>query len=155
MREQLRALLAEAGPSWGSAEPGAPSPPRPTEYPTMPELAVDDAGHTNVDPRYIQKRVREDLFPLARKCYGDALEKNPRLAGRLAVHFRIIGDRKVGGVVDETKILPETTMADPEFQTCVTESLMSVTFDAPPGDREVTVDYPIEFSPEDDDSGSD
>jgi hypothetical protein len=33
------------------------------------------------------------------------------------------------------------------------ESMMSVTFDAPPEGGEVTVVYPVRFSPEDDDAG--
>jgi hypothetical protein len=75
--------------------------------------------------------------------------------GTLSVFFRVIGDRKVGGVVDEARMTDETTIADPEFQTCVRESMMSVSFDAPPGDGEITVVYPILFSPEEPEAGAD
>jgi len=155
MREAIRALLAEAGPlglmGGASAEPAAP---RDAGFPTMPVLGTWDGGGPRVDPSYIQKRVREDLFPIARKCYGDALKRDPKLAGRLVVSFRIIGDHKVGGVVDDAKLTDETTIADPELQTCVRESMMAVSFDAPPNDQEITVVYPIGFSPEDDEAGS-
>jgi hypothetical protein len=117
----------------------------------MPVIGLDDAGNPKVDPKYIQARVREDLFPLALDCYNAALKRNPQLAGKLNVYFRVIGDHKVGGVVDEAKLLDGTTIADPEMQTCVRESMMSVSFDAPPQDGELTVVYPIEFSPDDPD----
>jgi hypothetical protein len=155
MREELHALFAEAGVlglmGAVSAEPAAP---RDAGFPTMPVLAVGDGGDPQVDPKYIQQRVHEDLFPIARACYGDALKRDPKTSGKLVVSFRIIGDHKVGGVVDDAKLTDETTITDPEFQTCVRESMMAVSFDAPPGDREITVVYPILFSPEDDEAGA-
>ena len=154
MREAIRNLLAEAGVLGGSGEPVEAAAPAPTfAFGSMPVLGLDDAGNPRVDPKYIQARVREDLFPLALDCYGDALKRNPSLAGKLVVYFRIIGDRKVGGVVDEAKLVDGTSIEDREMQTCVRESMMSVSFDAPPHDGEVTVVYPIEFAPDEPDSG--
>jgi hypothetical protein len=99
---------------------------------------------------YIRDRVHEDLFPLARECYARALTKNPTLAGRLIVNFRIVGDERVGGVVDTADIDPKSDLDNAELSQCVRESMMSVYFDAPPGAQgEVTVTYPIEFSPGD------
>jgi hypothetical protein len=155
MREEIRALLADAGLWAAGGEPfDAGGPVTRPLFGSMPVLGRDDAGNARVDPKYIQARVREDLFPLARGCYGDALKRDPKLAGKLVVYFRVIGDKKVGGVVDETKILGDTTIADAEMQTCVRESMMSVSFDAPPDDGELTVVYPILFSPEDDEAGA-
>jgi hypothetical protein len=156
MRRQLHAIFADAGarviaPA-PSAEPEASATP---EAPTMPVLGFSDAGKPKIDPSYIQQRVREDLFPLAKGCYNDALKRDPTTAGKLVIFFRILGDRKVGGVVDEAKMMDDTTITDPEFQTCVRESMMSVSFAAPPNDGEVTVVYPITFSNSDDDGGSD
>jgi hypothetical protein len=156
MREELRALLAEAGAlglmGAASAEPAGA---RDAGFATMPTLGSWDGGGARVDPDYIRTRVHEDLFPLARDCYADALKRKPALSGKLVVWFRIIGDRKVGGVVDEARLTDETTLDDAEMQTCVRESMMAVSFDAPPEDREITVIYPIVFSPEDDqDAGS-
>jgi hypothetical protein len=154
MRERLHALFAEAGalalmggsPVEPDAAPEA-GPPRPFA------AGAFDAGPEKLSPEYIKDRVHEDLFPLAKGCYADALKRNPKLAGRLSVAFRIIGDPKVGGVVDEAHMADDTTIADAEMQTCVRESMMSVSFDAPPNGGEVTVIYPIEFSPDDDDAG--
>jgi hypothetical protein len=154
MREQIRALLAEAGPVLPGAAPSEAPPalPRPS-FATMPVIPDLDGGGTKVDPDYLKKRIHEDLFPLAKQCYQTALEKKPKLAGKLAVYFRIIGDRKVGGVVDEVKIMGDTTLDDPEMQTCVKESMMSVSFDAPPDDGKLSVVIPITFSPDEPDSG--
>jgi len=55
--------------------------------------------------------------------------------------------------VDDVKLGDGTTIDDKEMQTCLRESMMSVTFDAPPEGGEVTVVYPVLFSPEDDDAG--
>jgi hypothetical protein len=152
MREELHALFAEAGVFALAGEPiEASAPPLAPSFRAMP-LLLDDAGNAKgVDPDYITKRVHEDLFPLALDCYADALKRDPKLAGRLEVFFRVIGDKKVGGVVDETRLEEGTTITDREMQTCVRESMMSVSFDAPPGDGELTVVYPIEFSPDDPD----
>lgn len=156
MREELHALFAEAGVlALGGAPIDAAAPPPAPSFGSMPVLGLDDAGNPRVDPDYIRKRVREDLFPLALDCYGTALKRDPKLAGKLVVYFRVIGDKKVGGVVDEARLEEGTTIADREMQTCVRESMMSVSFDAPPGAGELTVVYPIEFSPDDDDSGTD
>jgi hypothetical protein len=155
MREKLHALFAEAGPlallGGASAEPVEP---REAGFPSMPVLGVWEGGAPRVDPEYIHTRIVEDLFPLAKGCYGDALKRDPKLNGRLDVFFRIIGDHKVGGVVDEVKMTDDTTITDPEFQTCVRESMMSVSFDAPPDDGELTVIFPIRFSPDDDEAGA-
>ena len=152
MREAIHALLAEAGVLGLAGEPiEAAAPASGPAFGSMPVLGLDDAGNPRVDPKYIQARVREDLFPLALDCYSDALKRDPKLAGKLVVYFRVIGDHKVGGVVDEAKLVDGTTIDDREMQTCVRESMMSVSFDAPPHDGEVTVVYPIEFAPDEPD----
>jgi hypothetical protein len=163
MRAQIRALLAQAaaeaaaagGRGVGPQAKAAPSGSLALPFPAMPTIPDLDGGGAKVDPAYIQKRVREDLFPLAKDCYQTALEKKPRLGGTLAVYFEVIGDRKVGGVVDDVKILGETTLDDAAMQDCVRESMMSVTFDAPPEDGALTVVYPIVFSPDDPEGGAD
>jgi hypothetical protein len=150
MREAIRTRLGEAR---AAVEAGVSS--ATTELRAAMPTKLDDAGNPAVDPTYIRQRIHEDLFPLARQCYEDALARKPRLGGKLAVYFRVVGDRKVGGVVDDVKMMDDTTLDDVELQTCVKESMMSVSFDAPPNDGELTVVYPILFSPDELDAGSD
>jgi hypothetical protein len=151
MREELRALFAKTGPAWGAPDPSASVVAAP-RYPTMPVLPGNDAGG-GVDPKYLQKVVRSDFFPLARQCYDVASTKNPALAGTIELKFRILGDPSIGGVVSEATLGEGTTIDDPEMQTCMRESMMSITFAAPPHGGEVSVTYPIVFSPEDPDGG--
>jgi hypothetical protein len=153
LREQLRALFAEGG---VRALPGAPLEPHPpapsaSAVRTMPLVPDGDGGPGKIDPSYIQSVVRNDYFPLAKQCYANALERNPRLAGTIEMSFRILGGPGIGGVVDDAKLGDGTTIDDAELRTCMRESMMSVTFDAPPEGGEVTVVYPIRFSPDDDD----
>ncbi len=151
MREELRALFEKTGPAWGPSPPSSPADGG-GRFPTMPVLPGGDAGE-GVDPSYVRKVVREDFFPLARQCYEVASAKNPALAGTVELKFRILGDPSIGGVVSEATLGDKTTIADTEMQTCMKESMMSVTFAAPPHGGEVTVTYPIVFSPEDPDGG--
>ena len=68
----------------------------------------------------------------------------------MELSFRIVGDKRVGGVVDQASLSlgDGGAPSDPEFERCMTESMMSVSFDAPPNGGEVTVKYPIELAPD-------
>ena len=54
-----------------------------------------------LDKTYIRDVVREDLVPIAKECYENALERTPDLAGSVMLQFSIAGDESVGGIVDE------------------------------------------------------
>ena len=108
-----------------------------------------EADYTGIKPKYIQQRVREDFFPLARKCYEDALLRDPKLGGRIVFAFNIVGDEKVGGIVEAVDVLNESTLRDPEVIDCMRQSFLSVSFPPPPGGGTVTVVYPIIFSNDD------
>jgi hypothetical protein len=150
MREDLKRLFAEAGPAWGAPEPSASS--HAPNYPTMPVVPTGDAGE-NVDPSYLRKVVQSDFLPLARQCYDVASAQRPALEGRIELKIRIVGDPSIGGVVSEATLGDKTTIDDPEMQTCVTESMMSVTFAAPPEGHDLTVVYPFRFTREHHDGG--
>jgi len=160
-RDQIRALIWQA--IAHSSPPDAEAPKRGAAYvlPDKPPWDVprnsprpaapteeDAAGEPvhGIDPKYIQERVRNDFFPVARKCYGDALERDPQLAGSLVFAFKIVGDEKTGGIVEEVDVLNESTLRDPDVIDCMRQSFLSVTFPAPEGGGEVTVVYPITFS---------
>jgi hypothetical protein len=159
MREAIRALLAEAGVGAGWATTDAPDAAAAAAaaagtFPEMPSSELRDDAGISESGKYIQSRVREDLFPLARQCYETATKKDPKLAGTIILHFRIVGDRRIGGVVDTASADEKSDLKDPEFTKCMIESMMSVSFDAPPGKSgQVTVTYPIRFSPEEEEDG--
>jgi len=152
LRERLGERFPAARPSATAARaarkaaPAAAPPPDPSPAPAP-------AGTARIDPKYIRERVREDFFPLAKECYQGVLERHPERSGKVALHFTIVGDERIGGIVEEATVGDESTLRDDEFDTCMTESMMSMTFPPPKGGGSVTVVYPIEFSPGDDDEG--
>lgn len=101
-----------------------------------------------LDKDYIQARIREDLLPIATECYESALEDDPTLGGRLVLQFSIVGSDDVGGIVDEVTLTPQSDIKQPDLVECMTESMMSVMFEAPPSDGTVRVTYPFVFATE-------
>lgn len=108
------------------------------------------AGEPSLSSAYLQARIREDFIPLARECYEAALEQNPSLGGKVMMVFEIVGDESVGGVVESAELGEGSTLDDPEFNTCMRESMLSMAFEPPKGGGSVTVNYPFSFDPADD-----
>lgn len=157
MRAQIVSEL-ERKRSAAAASATAKAPPReaPSQAPPARAAASDeDRPKGHYDPKYIQKHVREDIFPLLRECYEEALSRRPKLGGKLILTFTIAGDPSVGGIVEEADFAEESSIQDEEMRTCVRESLMTLTFEKPPeGGGYVTVRYPIEFSADDEDAAT-
>jgi hypothetical protein len=156
-REQLRAVIWQAIGHPAPAEEPPPTRGAPYTLPDTPEWerrppppAQDPpAPPGKIDPSYIQDRVRNDFFPLARQCYSDGLVKNPALAGEVRFAFNIVGDEKTSGIVESVDVLNASTLRDPDVIECMRQSFLSVTFPPPEGGGEVTVIYPIIFSNDD------
>ncbi|MET0594086.1 MAG: AgmX/PglI C-terminal domain-containing protein [Polyangiaceae bacterium] len=104
----------------------------------------------NLSREYLEQRIREDFYPMAIACYEAALADTPTLAGKVVVDFMIVGDTKVGGIVDQAKINDRTTIADTKMTDCLRESMLSMVFAAPDNDGWVTVTYPFVFAPDGD-----
>jgi hypothetical protein len=105
----------------------------------------------DLSEEYLNTRIREDFYPLARACYESALAKLPTLRGKIVVDFMIVGDAKAGGIVDQVKINDRTDIADAEFTGCIRESMLSMVFAPPANNGWMTVTYPFHFAPGDDD----
>jgi len=119
-----------------------------------PNAADDDGGTQlraavdgSLSKDYIRSVIREDLVPLAQECYEDVLATDPKFGGKLVLDFEILGDENVGGIVDGVAPGEGTTIEQPEFVECMSESMMSVVFDPPEGGGVVRVVYPFEFTP--------
>jgi hypothetical protein len=147
-REQVRERIWRA---FGQTPPAEPLVGSPRTYVLPAEPPPDppgDAGH--LEPEYIRQHVRDEFFGPALQCYTDA---QPRLSdprGRVVFWFAIVGDEKVGGVVESVDVLDESTLRDPRMIECMRQSFLSVTFPPPKGGGYVTVKYPVEFAPDDD-----
>lgn len=102
-----------------------------------------------VDPEYVRDRIREDFVPLAQSCYDQLIERQPGVSGRAVAEFTVMGDERVGGVVDDVRIDPgDSGLAETEFSTCLRESMYTVSFRPPPGRGTLRVRYPFRFTPE-------
>jgi hypothetical protein len=150
VRDELRRKILE---SWARAarEAGASEDPGSAGGSTATTvLAARAYGEDQkLDKEYIQHVMREELFPLARQCYEQLLERQPDAGGRVTLSYSIVGDAQLGGYVDDTSIdagAPDD-IQDPEMLTCMRESMNSVSFAPPKTGGAVTVDYPIELAP--------
>jgi hypothetical protein len=127
--------------------------PAPASGPAAPSVppTPEEQEHRR---QYIRDAVREQYFPIARSCYEELLARQPRAAGKVVMSFAIVGDGDAG-VVDRVELGEGTTMDDPEFTTCMRESMYSTVFEPPPpGQRETTVVYPIELAPGEPEDGA-
>ena len=121
--------------------------------PPPPRIAPDDPTNLALDREYIRDVVRSDFYPMAKQCYESALAANPTLAGKIVLDFTIVGDAKIGGIVESAKIDPDSTIQDPRLLECFSESLMAVAFKPPTKGGKLTVKYPISLSPDEPDAG--
>jgi hypothetical protein len=148
-RDAIRTLIWE---SFGQEPPDAAPPPKPTyvlpDTPPWPEGSSFDGG-PGIEPKYIQQAVRSDFFPLARKCYADM--NAPDAGGTVVLAFDIVGNANIGGIVEQVDVLSKSTLVDPGFVDCMRQSFLSVSFPPPAGGGMVEVEYPIIFSPGDED----
>ncbi|HEY1816198.1 MAG TPA: sigma-70 family RNA polymerase sigma factor [Kofleriaceae bacterium] len=112
-----------------------------------PAPALPDDG--DLDKDYIRSAM-QDLIPLLTECYEHGLERDPKLAGTVAVEFTIEGEPGVGGVVGESKIDPdptETSLGDPDVRECIQETMYALEIDPPKNGGTVRVHYPFTFHP--------
>lgn len=153
-RDEVRRQIFLA---WSRA--AATSPPlveAPAADPLHAPMPTLDGGA--VDPDYLRARIREDFVPMAQQCYDQWTARAPGApAGRVVADFVILGDERVGGVVDEVNLTSGDrdagadagVLGDGEFQTCLRESMMAMAFQPPPGRGRLRVRYPFRFEPGD------
>lgn len=130
-----------------------------------PEAGVTDAGDAlhlpmptldggTVDPDYLRERIREDFLPMARACYEQFEARHPGVGGRSVADFVIVGDERVGAVVDDVRVdSGDGGLAEPAFETCMRESMYTVAFRPPPGRGSLRVRYPFRFEASAPDAG--
>jgi hypothetical protein len=147
LRDEFRRQIYAA---WrGTTGPNA-DPPSDSLHAPMPQ--IDGGG---VDPSYIRERIHEDFLPMASACYEQFLTRRPGVGGRSVMSFRVVGDPHVGGVVEEATIdSGDGGLAEPEFETCMRESMMAMAFRPPPGSGSVSVTYPFGLRPDSPDAST-
>jgi len=100
----------------------------------------------SLSKEYIQQQVRE-IVPLVKECYEMALQDSPELSGDLKVRFTIAGDEDYGGLVVDSQVLNESSLAgQADLVECVRETMYAIRLDAPEGGGQVVVNYPFRFA---------
>ena len=79
-----------------------------------------------------------------RKCYVEGLTTNPTLAGKLVVRLVIGAD----GTVKHVERHRDTTLRDARAVSCMIDRFRRLTFPSP--GAELRIDYPVNFTPDDD-----
>lgn len=148
IRARIYASRGQTPPDPGGVPRSAGVSPAPTAAAPAP------LGSSSLDKEYIRDVVRSDFYPMAKQCYEAALATNPKLAGKLVVFFTIVGDEKVGGIVESAELVEGTTIDDPKLAQCFAESMKTVAFKAPRKGGMVTVKYPFDMSPDEPDAAA-
>ncbi|AKU90796.1 hypothetical protein AKJ08_1183 [Vulgatibacter incomptus] len=87
------------------------------------------------------------MLPAVKRCYEEALQHWPELAGRVAILFAIEARDGVGRVIDAEFDEDETTLESVLVQACILDGLSGTTFPAPRDFGSITVRYPIDLRP--------
>ena len=127
--EEPKATKAPAAGGGGGAGPGGGS---------VSAGAAQVTG--SLAPEVISRVVRQS-FDRIQACYSAGLRANPGLQGRVSIKL-VIG--KNGGTKSAT--VASSDLADKEVTSCVTKVFASLSFPQPERE-EVTVVYPVAFSP--------
>lgn len=116
----------------------------PLAHPSTAERRQEDG----LDKEYLRGQMTE-IMPLVKECYENALDNNPKLAGRLVVHFNIVAEPQIGGLVESAEVEREGPLGqEPALVECVQESMYALKLKAPRGGGQVKVSYPLIFRPD-------
>ncbi len=80
-------------------------------------------------------------------CYTRALDRNTNLVGHVTVHFTILSD---GHVAPTPTLWMEPSVDEPGFRACLVRAVGRWTFTPPQNSGVTSVNYPYNFSPEED-----
>jgi hypothetical protein len=89
----------------------------------------------------IQTVVR-GAFKSYRGCYEALLQRSPGAAGKVTLHFAVLGDGSVDGVTADAS----QSLTDATFDACMISTTGALAFPATGAGR-TTVAYPVDFSP--------
>ena len=159
LREAIRQARDErvARTEGSTTAPTSPSPSGGT--PTAAGAAAAEVAEGRVgtiDPQYIRDSVQA-LRPLLAECYELARaaaerDERPVPEGRLVTRFVFSGEPEVGGVVEESTVLDESSLRDPVLEECFSETLFTLELPPPDEGGTITVHYPFELSDEPDEA---
>jgi hypothetical protein len=125
--------------------PGAPAASAVTSS-DPPATTLDIIDRTG-DTSDWSKRALATLNRLLGQCYDLGLAEDASLAGIVTVHFTIVGEPEIGGLLEEVEIVDEeTTISQPTIRDCLTQQLYALELDPPPAgmtvDRQLSITVP-------------
>lgn len=104
-------------------------------------LSFAATPHASIDKDALRRTVEERNASFT-ACYDDALERNPKMRGRVAVKFTV---EETGRVSDAIKTAG-TTVKDEEMVGCVVGIFKSIEFSDWAKEKAV-ITYPLDFEP--------
>lgn len=96
----------------------------------------------DLDATIIRRIVRAHIADI-RHCYNEGLQRDPELAGKLAVRFTIDGGR---GHVTGSELV-SSDLDDPDVEDCMVKAPTRWTFPKSADGDDVKVTYPFVLSP--------
>lgn len=107
----------------------------------IPLRETNEMPRGALDKDVIRDIVRANLDGI-RDCYNEGLQKDPQLAGRVAIKFVIGPEGLVGSAVIEESNLPDASVAQ-----CIAGVVGRMQFPKPRGGGNVIVTYPFNLEP--------
>lgn len=147
LEHAIRAALARRSPAPSSAARGVAAAATTQMAKPAPAATGDstDSAKGSLDKEYIREAIQE-VKPLIGECYEMLLESQPEAEGRLVAELVIAGDESVGGIVEESRLLEDSTLQNPSLDECVRETLYTLELPAPKGGGRVVVRYPFHLA---------
>lgn len=124
------------GDPFGGGRLGDGKPPGEVRTPVQDAQAIGSLSRAEVD-RVIQRHLVQ-----IRYCYQTRMQRDPSLAGTVAMRFVIAGD----GSVSRADTARDTT-GDPQIGACIARRIQGMRFPEPRGAGIVHVKYPFVFAP--------
>ena len=121
--------------------PGAPT--MTSDSPATTLDLVDKTGDTSD----WSKRALGTLNSLLGQCYDLGRAQDPELSGNVTVRFTLVGEPKVGGLLERVEIVDaDTTISQQTIRDCLTQQLYALELDPPPEgvtvERQVSLKVP-------------
>ncbi len=93
------------------------------------------------------KRALGTLNKLLGQCYDLGRAEDPDLEGTVVVRFTLVGEPKVGGLLESVEIVDaQTTLSQQTLRDCVTQQLYALELDPPPDgvrvQRQISLSFP-------------
>jgi hypothetical protein len=112
-----------------------------------PNKGVPAVAPQKLDADYIRGRIK-DLIPLVEECYELGLREQPKLEGKLVLKFDIVGEPKLGGVVESIEYVRQNDagILNQTLEDCLKATVETQTFAAPEKGGKTTVTYPFVFA---------